>query len=641
MLEFENRNKGITLIALVVTIVVLLILAGTSIATLTGDSGILTQSKKTKISTELSGYKEQVELYKQGKYIENNNFLSESLTAGKENLFYNTQPSGEEGNIKTIIENISDEYFEKMEIIKGELLINTQDKDEVKIAQSLGIEVNPYDIVEGVLTSSNGNLLLMDENGTVTVPDSVTEIGEGAFANLNGLKRIIIPGTVKKIGVNAFAYNATLETVVMQEGIEEIGEKAFAGCDNLKNITFSQSLKKIGSMAFYSCDNLQEIEIPRKVEVLSYNVFDDCRKISKVTLNEGLKTISSEAFADTIFREISIPSTVTSIEQNAFAGNNKLENINLNGNINFVYEEGMLLNKDKTNILFLSYAYFKNVDTLEIPERMKSFNVDIRSFTNINKIIIPSSLTGIGVGNLPKTIKDLQVKEGNSKYQYLDDSKILYDRSTKAIIICCSKEEVINLYDIENIEIIGENSFKFSEKAKEIMLPKSTKSIQNFAFSDNSNLQKLTIGENVNDIKPLFKYHNYSGEVKISSQNQNFIIEDNVLYSKEKTKLVCVLKKIDGNFKVIDSVKEIGSRAFHYQTGLTSIELPEKLASIEDSFEAVGITEIVIPRSVNNIDAGCFQRCANLDKVTIYNGKLLETAPWGAPKGDKVVDLKQ
>ena len=190
--------NGITLIALVITIIVLLILAGVSIATLTGDSGILTQSKKSKISTELSSYKEQVELYKQGKYIENNNFLAESLTAGKENLFYNTQPSGEEGNIKTIIENISDEYLEKIKIIKVKLLINTQDKDEVKIAQSLGIEVNPYDIVDGVLTSSNGNLLLMDENGTVTVPDSVTEIGEGAFANLNGLKRIIIPGTVKK-----------------------------------------------------------------------------------------------------------------------------------------------------------------------------------------------------------------------------------------------------------------------------------------------------------------------------------------------------------------------------------------------------------------------------------------------------------
>ena len=55
-----KKVKGITLIALVITIIVLLILAGVSIATLTGDNGILTQSKKSKISTELSSYKEQV-----------------------------------------------------------------------------------------------------------------------------------------------------------------------------------------------------------------------------------------------------------------------------------------------------------------------------------------------------------------------------------------------------------------------------------------------------------------------------------------------------------------------------------------------------------------------------------------------------
>ena len=57
----------------------------------------------------------------------------------------------------------------------------------------------------------------MDETGTLTIPDSVTKIGEGAFANLSGLKTIIIPGTVKEIGASAFAYNKTLETVIMQD----------------------------------------------------------------------------------------------------------------------------------------------------------------------------------------------------------------------------------------------------------------------------------------------------------------------------------------------------------------------------------------------------------------------------------------
>ena len=180
-----KSKRGITLIALVVTIVVLLILAGTSISMLTGDNGIITNSQKSKTSSELSKYKEELRLYKTQKKIENGEFDEESLTAGKINLMYNTKPDNEEGNIKTIITTISDEYYNKLEIIKGKLLIKTKNKNEIKIAQSLEIEVNPYDITEdGELLSSNGNLLLMDEKGSLTIPDSVTKIGEGAFANL-------------------------------------------------------------------------------------------------------------------------------------------------------------------------------------------------------------------------------------------------------------------------------------------------------------------------------------------------------------------------------------------------------------------------------------------------------------------------
>ncbi len=59
-----NKQRGITLIALVITIIVLLILAGVSIAMLTGTNGIITQAQKAKMTTELSSYKEQLELYK-------------------------------------------------------------------------------------------------------------------------------------------------------------------------------------------------------------------------------------------------------------------------------------------------------------------------------------------------------------------------------------------------------------------------------------------------------------------------------------------------------------------------------------------------------------------------------------------------
>ena len=68
--NIAKNTKGITLIALVITIIVLLILAGVSIAMLTGESGVITQAQKAKAMTELSGYKEELEIYKTSKSIE-------------------------------------------------------------------------------------------------------------------------------------------------------------------------------------------------------------------------------------------------------------------------------------------------------------------------------------------------------------------------------------------------------------------------------------------------------------------------------------------------------------------------------------------------------------------------------------------
>ena len=66
--DLKKQAKGITLIALVITIIVLLILAGVTIATLTGENGIITRANESAISTELAGYKEELDLYKIEKY---------------------------------------------------------------------------------------------------------------------------------------------------------------------------------------------------------------------------------------------------------------------------------------------------------------------------------------------------------------------------------------------------------------------------------------------------------------------------------------------------------------------------------------------------------------------------------------------
>ena len=632
-----NKNKGITLIALVITIIVLLILAGVSIAMLTGESGVITQAQEAKISTELSGYKEELEIYKISKLTENQEFLDGSLTAGKTNLSYNTQKAGETGNIKTVITSISDEYMEKLEIIKGELLINTKSKDEIKIAQSLGIEVNPYDITEeGELLSSNGNLLLMDENGTLTIPDSVTKIGEGAFANLEGLKTIIIPGSVKEIGTNAFSYNTTLETVIMQEGVEKIYSWAFAGCSNLKNVTMPNSLNFMGGMSFYYCVNLEEIVIPNKIKEIPGNCFAGDVKLKHVVLPNQLLNIKEFAFYTTGISQIEIPNTVNMIGKGAFENCNNLNNIELNNSQYYVYENGFLMPKDKTSIMFISPNYLKSVDTLKIPEGVQDFSNNIINFNNIKKLEIPSSLINVSLRIFPSSISQVIIDTNNPKY--ISENNLWYTKDTKRLIMCYSKEQDIRIQ--EGILVAEDGAFGAAVNATSITLPDSLTHISGQTFNACRNLKTIKIGRNVQEIAPIMMLFECKADVIIDEANPYYMVENGVLYSKDKKVLKACLKTFTGEFVVDSQVEKIAPNAFNNQK-ITKVTIPENVKEIERAAftQCKKLQSAEIANGVTTIGERAFERCQNLNSINIdKKANSIAGAPWGAPKGMKVVN---
>ena len=603
---------------------------------LTGTNGILTQAQKAKMTTELSSYKEQLELYKTEKRTENREFLESTLTVGKESLKYNTQPEGETGNIKTVIPSIKDEYIDKVEIIKGSLLINTQDKNEIEIAKSLGIAANPYDIVNGELVSSNGNLLLMDETGTLTIPDSVTKIGEGAFANLEGLKTIVIPGTVKEIGTNAFAYNSTLETVIMQEGVEKIDGWAFAGCSNLKNVSMPNSLKEVGEMCYFGCTSLENIEFPDGITIFPQYILADCINLKSVKMPSKLETIYESAFSNTSISTINIPSTVTGIGANIFNRCSKLENIELNNNKNYKYENGFLVSNTENGILFISDKYLKNTNTLEIPEGIKAFNISLGIYSNLTKIVIPSTLTSLGERIFPKSINEVEVTSGNTTF--IAENGILYDKVTKRLNMCYSKEENIKIQ--EGIEFIGNTAFRQAENAVTITLPGSATMIIGQTFDGCEKLQQVNIGKNVTNISPIMMLWSNKANVVIDKDNPVYMTENGILYSKDKKTLYAMLYRASGKFEVDSGVETIGMTAFNGQQ-ITKLILPEGLKTIsQQAFTQCAFLESVeIPSTVTTIEAGAFERCQNLTSMNIKQKvNSIAGAPWGIPKGMKVIN---
>ena len=221
-ITLNSNKRGITLVALVISVIVIIILSVVTFNLTVGENGLITRAFQAKYMMELSTYKEELSMWQMAKAMEYEDFEPGTVVAGENSLIYavgDQEITG--GNIYDVITSLEGGSFAgKLEVIGGELLLNSTNMAEIEVAQSLGIRVNPYLIVDGVLLSAETNLALMDESGVLTLPETVTAIGEGAFADLSGLKTIIIPGTVKEIRQNAFRNNADLETVILQEGVE-------------------------------------------------------------------------------------------------------------------------------------------------------------------------------------------------------------------------------------------------------------------------------------------------------------------------------------------------------------------------------------------------------------------------------------
>ena len=665
-----RREKGITLVALVITIIVLIILAGVAIMTLTGEEGILTKAKESRISTELSAYQEELETYKASKYLENNTFLESTLTAGKENLTYYTQDGkGEEtGNIRTIFKNISDEYFEKLEVVKGELLINTQDITEIKIAQSLGIAVNPYDIKDGVLQSSDGNLLLMDQaTGTLTIPDSVTAIGEGAFANVEGLKTIIIPSTVKRIEMNAFRNNQTLETVIMQEkdgqGVEYIGSYAFMECPNLITVQMANSVKEMRGQAFYYCTNLMNIKISTSLNTIENYAFAGCKNLQQIEFPEGIININDYAFNECSNLEtIKFSSTIESITGTAFANCNKLKNIEIaEENENLTLENGILLCTNeaipKTEmIIVLEEAINKETATFVVPDTVTDlYDNQINQYTEVKTIEIPKSVSSIRARFISNNITNVIIAEDNPIYEVYNNA--IYTKETAdmdmTLVRYFGNDSTVTVR--ENTKIIDEYAFQDKSLSK-IILPDTLTGIRFLAFWNCKNLTSITLGENVSNFDSSSIYGSNIEEIILAENHPYFRIEEGAicngentkaLYNKDGTifisplKIVGTIETYEIPSSVIEGVEitEIQQYAFHGQSKLNEITLPNTIRKIGGSFNScISLQKIEIPSSVTTIRNDCFNNATNLKEIIIHNTEgAIANQPWGCIYGDKAV----
>ena len=107
------------------------------------------------------------------------------------------------------------------------------------------------------------------------IPNSVAGIGS-AFYGCSGLTSITIPNSVTRIGNNAFRGCSGLTSITIPNSVTSIGSYAFAYCSGLTSVTIPNSVTGIGSYAFYHCSGLTSITIPNSVTSIEKYTFYDC-----------------------------------------------------------------------------------------------------------------------------------------------------------------------------------------------------------------------------------------------------------------------------------------------------------------------------------------------------------------------------
>ena len=193
----------------------------------------------------------------------------------------------------------------------------------------------------------------VEEIKSVVVEEGAASIGNFAFSNAANLTSVTLPGTLTLIGESAFRNCGQLTDVVWSENLVEvkgfafmnctalpsadlgskvelIGNSAFYGCSGLEEVNLGESLLGINTLAFSGCTSLTEISMPDTVEALGTDVFNGCTALTTVKLSEGLKNLPAYTFNEcTSLVNVTMPEYLTTIGERCFYYCQSLESIDL------------------------------------------------------------------------------------------------------------------------------------------------------------------------------------------------------------------------------------------------------------------------------------------------------------------------
>ena len=514
-----------------------------------------------------------------------------------------------------------------------ELILPSSWTDEFGVTRNVvGLESNAL--------SNNPNLI------SVTIPESITYIGMYVFGYDDSLTEIIVAeGNPCYSSEDGVVYNKNKTSLIrcasgktsvsIPESVTEIGDFAFTGCRNLTEITIPESVITIYGGAFLDCSSLTSIHLSSGITYFERDGINGCSSLSSITVSAGseyyasedgvlynndktrliccpagktsvsvpvsVNTIAYAAFADCVnLTEISLPASVTTIEGEAFRG--------CSGLVSFVIPNGVQL------IEYNTFCNCSSLTSLTIPASVTFIDADTALYGNSENLVIYC---------VEGSYAETYAIENNINYAYIseevpDTSDYTFeviDENTCEITGYTGSDTVLVLQQLSpdglTVTAIGDRAFASSGSLTSVTIPDGVTSIGTEAFYYCTGLTSITIPDSVTSLG--------MGAVCFCSGLTEITIPYGVTSVTDWAFTGCSGLT---DLTIPNSVTEIREGAFSNCSSLTSITIPNGVLSIgKHAFEScTNLTQIILPASVTFIEGNAFN---NTDNVTI-------TAPAGS-----------
>ncbi|MBD5266324.1 MAG: leucine-rich repeat protein [Bacteroides sp.] len=270
-------------------------------------------------------------------------------------------------------------------------------------------EKSDFILIDGLLIDSKGVLIsCLNHSSMITIPSSVTSIGDWAFDECDSLHSVDIPSSVTSIGYSTFGKCSSLQSVTIPSSVTSIGDWAFKDCISLQNIDIPSSVTSIGDSAFWECHSLQSVTIPSSVTSIGKSAFFRCRSLQSVSIPSSVTSIGNDAFEFCIsLQSVTIPSSVTSIGDSAFSRCRSLQSIDIPSSVTSIGDSAfkgceslrsVTIPSSVKSIGDSAFVMCDSLHSIDIPSSVKSIGDSAFSrCRSLQRVDILSSVTSIGV----------------------------------------------------------------------------------------------------------------------------------------------------------------------------------------------------------------------------------------------------